>query len=64
VALLLCEFIYLVDIVIKFFLQDLNVDKATKKDELSVVANRYFNGEFKYDLIAFLPFGFLGRVEY
>jgi hypothetical protein len=60
ILLLICEAVYFIDIIIKFFLQDLDVDKASKRDDLSSVASRYFYGEFSYDLIAFLPFGLLG----
>lgn len=62
-ALLLCELVYLVDIVIKFFLQGLDVDKSSKQEDVATVANRYFYGDFQYDLVAFLPFGFLGKVS-
>jgi len=60
ILLLFCETVYFIDIVINFFLQDLDVDKASKRDELSSIASRYFYGEFSYDLVAFLPFGLLG----
>ena len=55
-----CELIYFIDMVIHFFLQDLDVDRVSRRDDLATVANRYYNGNFKYDLIAFIPFGLLG----
>jgi hypothetical protein len=46
-ALVGCEVIYFVDIVIHFFLQDLDVDRVSRRDDLSTVANRYYEGSFK-----------------
>ena len=58
--LLTCEFIYLIDMVIHFFLQDLDVDKISRRDPLTTVATNYYYGQFKWDLIAFIPFGLFG----
>ena len=51
------------DIVINFFLQELDVGHISKREELSTIASRYFYGDFSYDLIAFLPFGLLGQLS-
>ena len=55
-----CELIYLIDMVIHFFLQDLDVDRSSRRDDLATVSSNYFYGNFKYDLVAFTPFGLLG----
>lgn len=58
-----CELIYLIDIVIHFFLQDLDVDRVSRRDDLATVSSRYLNGQFKYDFIAFIPFGLFGLLS-
>lgn len=47
----------LLDMGVKFFLQELDEDGLkSKQDPLHVIANRYFRNGFGLDLIALVPF--------
>lgn len=55
--LLAFETISFFNMVIHFFLQDLDEKSGSKQETLSVVATNYFMDEFKFDLFIFLPWG-------
>ena len=58
-VIFISEFIFLVNIALSFFKQDLDEEGETKHDSLSQIANRYFKNQFAKDFIAFVPFGYL-----
>ena len=58
-VIFISEFIFLINIVLSFFKQDLDEEGETKHDSLSQIANRYFKNQFTKDFIAFVPFGYL-----
>ena len=57
------EFIFFVDFVLNFFLQNLNEDNKSQHKPLSVVATNYLYGGFTRDFVALLPLGELARIN-
>lgn len=57
----ICESIYFIDIILSFFLQELNEDKSSQHKPLIQVATNYFYGNFIWDFIALIPLGELSR---
>ncbi len=55
----LSEFLFLVDIILSFFKQEINEDGQSKAEPLEIIAYKYFKNGFIYDLITFLPLGLL-----
>lgn len=53
------EFICFVNIVINFFLQEIDEDGGSKQNALAEVATNYFKGQFRMDLFIFVPWGLL-----
>ena len=60
VSLMICECIFLVNIVIQFFLQNNDIDGIPLKESTRTIAVRYvYSGRFLFDFIVFLPLGFI-----
>ena len=53
------ELISFFDMVIHFFLQDIDEKGESKHERLNIIALRYFKGNFKFDLFIFIPWGLL-----
>ena len=52
------ESLFLLDIVLCFFKQDLDEEGISKQDPLIEIAEKYFKGPFFLDFITFLPMGY------
>lgn len=59
ILLVSTELICLFDIVINFILQEVDEEGRTKFEKASVLIERYFKGQFPYDLLVLLPIGYL-----
>ena len=57
------EFLFLIDIILSFFKQEINEDGHSKIDPLEKISSKYFKNGFIYDFITFLPLGFLSLVN-
>lgn len=55
--LFLLEGVFGVEIILNFFLQDLDEDGKSKGESLETVSSNYLRGKFLIDLIALLPLG-------
>mmetsp|Transcript_18773 Transcript_18773/g.28885 ORF Transcript_18773/g.28885 Transcript_18773/m.28885 type:complete len:173 (-) Transcript_18773:2807-3325(-) len=63
-TLAVIEGFYFIEIILKFFMQDLDEEGNSKAEPLEVVATRYLNSGFLIDLIAFIPWGYImGTVD-
>ena len=58
------ESFFFVNIIISFFKQELNEDGTSKSEPWQKVFFRYLNSRnFKLDLMAFIPWGYLGYIN-
>jgi len=51
------ESIFLIDIILNFFLQELDEENKSRNHPLEVVAQKYFTSRFPIDFIILLPLG-------
>ena len=51
------ESIFLIDIILNFFLQELDEENKSRNLPLEVVAHKYFTSKFLRDIIILLPLG-------
>lgn len=59
--LIVAETVCFSDMIIHFFLQELDEQGDSKQETLVVIANKYFKGDFRFDLFIFIPWGLLFR---
>ena len=65
VILMISEFYFFIDIIINFFLQDIDEEGNSKMEPLADIALRnLYSSAFKFDMIALIPWGyFMGMLD-
>ena len=53
------ESVFFVEIILNFFLQDLDEEGKSKNEAHEVIISKYMRGNFVTDVLAFLPLGYM-----
>jgi len=56
--LMALEFVFFVEIILNFFLQDLDEEGKSKNEPQELIVSKYMRGSFIIDLLTFLPLGY------